>query len=118
MSPLSFPRTLAAVWAAACLCLTIPTAHAQDPPAPVSLTTGWQLQDAAKVTQTGVVLSQPNYKPSRWYKATVPGTSADTKKPPQSRAPREASVESDAQISVKRASTRKASPFKPVALNV
>lgn len=65
---------LAAVWAVACLCLTIPTAHAQNPPAPVSLTAGWKLQDAAKVAQTGEALSRPGFRQSNWYKATVPGT--------------------------------------------
>lgn len=56
------------------LSLLLPTAHAQTLPAPITLNQSWQLQDIAKVTQTGGVLSQPGYKPSGWYKATVPGT--------------------------------------------
>jgi predicted GH43/DUF377 family glycosyl hydrolase len=47
---------------------------AAPPPSPLSLNSGWQLQDAAKVTETGEALSQMNYQPRRWYKATVPGT--------------------------------------------
>jgi len=35
---------------------------------------GWQLQDAQKVTENGKAISQANYQPKNWYKATVPGT--------------------------------------------
>ncbi len=35
---------------------------------------GWQLQEAAKVTQAGAELSQTGYVASGWYQATVPGT--------------------------------------------
>lgn len=66
------PRTLAQ--AAAYLCLLAPTAQAQNPPVPVTLTTGWQLQDAAKVPAQGSLISQINYRPLGWHKATVPGT--------------------------------------------
>ena len=48
-----------------------PIAHAQSP---LSLNSGWQLQDAAQVTGTGESLSQPDYQPSHWHRATVPGT--------------------------------------------
>ena len=40
----------------------------------VSITSGWQLQDAAKVPDSGKEISQTNYAPTGWYKATVPGT--------------------------------------------
>ncbi len=43
-------------------------------PAPVTLATGWQLQDAAKVAQTGAEISTVGFKSGSWYKATVPGT--------------------------------------------
>lgn len=35
---------------------------------------GWQLQDIAKVPESGEVLSNPGYSAANWYKATVPGT--------------------------------------------
>jgi hypothetical protein len=41
---------------------------------PVTLGTGWQLQDAAKVTQTGDAIASTSFKPQGWYSATVPGT--------------------------------------------
>jgi hypothetical protein len=40
----------------------------------VTLGAGWQLQDAAKVTQTGDAISSTSFKPQGWYSATVPGT--------------------------------------------
>jgi hypothetical protein len=43
-------------------------------PQPVTLSNGWQLQDAAKVPETGAVVASPKYKPRGWYAATVPGT--------------------------------------------
>ena len=39
-----------------------------------SISAGWQLQDAAKVPETGREISQTGYSPSGWCKATVPGT--------------------------------------------
>ena len=41
---------------------------------PVLLSSGWQLQDVAKVSQPGADLSQPGFQPNGWYAATVPGT--------------------------------------------
>ena len=41
---------------------------------PVSLNSGWQLQDAAKVGAAGKVVSTAIFKPGGWYNATVPGT--------------------------------------------
>jgi hypothetical protein len=43
-------------------------------PQPVTLSAGWQLQDAAKVTQAGDAIASTNFKPQGWYSATVPGT--------------------------------------------
>ena len=46
------------------------------PPPPQSLvvSTGWQLQDAAKVPQAGAEVSASTFNASGWYTATVPGT--------------------------------------------
>ena len=43
-------------------------------PAPMEITTGWQLQDAAKVPQAGATVSARDYQPQGWLAATVPGT--------------------------------------------
>jgi len=42
--------------------------------ADLELNCGWQMQDAAKVTETGAQLSAANFKPASWYQAVVPGT--------------------------------------------
>ena len=44
------------------------------PPAPVELSSGWQLQDAAKVSDAGAAISSETYQPQGWLTATVPGT--------------------------------------------
>ncbi len=41
---------------------------------PLVLSSGWQLQDVAKVPQRAADLSQPNFQPAGWLAATVPGT--------------------------------------------
>ena len=41
---------------------------------PVTLGSGWQLQDVAKVPEPGAVVSSASYNPAGWYAATVPGT--------------------------------------------
>ncbi len=41
---------------------------------PVELSSGWQLQDLAKVPQPGAEISTEKFKPTAWYTATVPGT--------------------------------------------
>src|SRR5260370_2401433 len=41
---------------------------------PLVLASGWQLQDAAKVPQTGTEVSSPAFNTIGWYSATVPGT--------------------------------------------
>ena len=60
---------------ALCLCLlSCRLALGQNLLAPVSLNTGWQLQDIVKVSEAGDAISQPSYRPAAWHKATVPGT--------------------------------------------
>jgi hypothetical protein len=45
------------------------------PPAQsISMTNGWQLQSASKVSDSGNVISRTNYQSDNWYPATVPGT--------------------------------------------
>ncbi|HEY0244049.1 MAG TPA: glycoside hydrolase family 2 TIM barrel-domain containing protein [Mucilaginibacter sp.] len=46
----------------------------QTLPAPVNISSGWQLQDVSKATQPGEVISSTSFKPEGWFKATVPGT--------------------------------------------
>lgn len=49
--------------------------HAQTAlPAPVELSSGWQLQDTAKVPDAGAMVSSETYHPQGWLAATVPGT--------------------------------------------
>jgi len=43
-------------------------------PEPLVLANGWQLQDAAKVAQSGAVVASASFKAGGWYSATVPGT--------------------------------------------
>src|ERR1035437_6860015 len=43
-------------------------------PEPLRLNSGWELQDAAQVPQTGEALSRTDYRPAGWHRATVPGT--------------------------------------------
>ena len=40
----------------------------------MTLSSGWQLQSAAQVTEPGEMISQVTYAPKGWYRATVPGT--------------------------------------------
>ena len=42
------------------------------------LGSGWQLQDVAKVPQTGVAVSALGFPTTGWYPATVPGTALTT----------------------------------------
>ncbi len=44
------------------------------PPQPLVLGAGWQLQDVAKVPQSGADVSVSGFKTDGWYSATVPGT--------------------------------------------
>jgi len=43
-------------------------------PEPVTISSGWQLQDAAKVPETGEAISQESFNAQGWNAATVPGT--------------------------------------------
>ena len=43
-------------------------------PQPVVVSSGWQLQDAAKVSQPGAQIAAAGFKANGWYTATVPGT--------------------------------------------
>jgi Exo-beta-D-glucosaminidase Ig-fold domain/Glycosyl hydrolases family 2/Glycosyl hydrolases family 2, sugar binding domain/Glycosyl hydrolases family 2, TIM barrel domain len=43
-------------------------------PLPVTIDTGWQLQDTAKVPEIGAAVAAASYKAQGWYAATVPGT--------------------------------------------
>ena len=40
----------------------------------LTLSTDWQLQDAAKVTEGGGAIASTSFKPLGWHSATVPGT--------------------------------------------
>jgi hypothetical protein len=52
-----------------------PQTFAQSaPPSPVVLSSGWRLQDIAKVSDAGEKVAGAGYKPEGWYAATVPGT--------------------------------------------
>jgi hypothetical protein len=44
------------------------------PSGSVELADGWQLQDAAKVPQSGAQISSGDFEAAGWYAATVPGT--------------------------------------------
>jgi hypothetical protein len=74
-----FSGLLAAIAIAAAITLSAtPALGAQGQPDQVQITSGWQLQDAAKVPQmkagAGAVISTVAYKPRDWYSAVVPGT--------------------------------------------
>ena len=45
-----------------------------NPLASQTLSSGWYLQDVAKVTQSGEMVSSASFQPKGWYPATVPGT--------------------------------------------
>jgi hypothetical protein len=40
----------------------------------VTLSSGWELQDISKASEPGEQISTAAYAPSKWFKATVPGT--------------------------------------------
>jgi Exo-beta-D-glucosaminidase Ig-fold domain/Glycosyl hydrolases family 2/Glycosyl hydrolases family 2, sugar binding domain/Glycosyl hydrolases family 2, TIM barrel domain/Mannosidase Ig/CBM-like domain len=44
------------------------------PPLQFEVASGWQLQDSAKVTETGAQISTAAYAPKDWHAAVVPGT--------------------------------------------
>ena len=41
---------------------------------PLEISSGWKLQDAAKVAQDGAEISTTDFQAVGWYAATVPGT--------------------------------------------
>ncbi len=47
---------------------------AKSAPAPLLLSSGWELQDVAKATQPGTEVSSSKFKSDGWFAATVPGT--------------------------------------------
>jgi hypothetical protein len=49
-------------------------AAASAVPQPLTLSSGWQLQDVAKVPQPGSQVAAASFDTSGWYSATVPGT--------------------------------------------
>ena len=55
-------------WGAVALAANLPVAQ------PVMIDSGWQLQDAAKVSQTGAEVASAKFKTQGWYPAIVPGT--------------------------------------------
>jgi len=54
--------------------LSSPAVAAVTAPQPVTLASGWQLQDVAKVPQAGAQVSAAGFDTNGWYAATVPGT--------------------------------------------
>ena len=54
--------------------MPIAAAASSPLPPPVTIDSGWQLQDASKVPQPGAAIALPDFKPQGWYAATVPGT--------------------------------------------
>jgi len=50
---------------------------AKTVPEPLVLASGWQLQDAAKVPQSGNRVASAGFNADGWYIATVPGTVHD-----------------------------------------
>jgi hypothetical protein len=57
-----------------CLITFCTKAASQDAPLNIQLASGWELQDAAKVSETGQAISQSGYRATGWLPATVPGT--------------------------------------------
>lgn len=63
-----------------CMIAAIPAQAMQpeDQPARVPVSSGWEMQDAAKVPQmsagAGAAISKTSYKTKGWYEAVVPGT--------------------------------------------
>ena len=53
------------------------SSRASDPALPTAtftISSGWQLQDSAKVSEPGSAISSPDFQPKDWLAATVPGT--------------------------------------------
>ena len=45
-----------------------------SPDKSMQISSGWLLQDAARVPQSGEFISSPSFQPAGWHRATVPGT--------------------------------------------
>jgi hypothetical protein len=45
-----------------------------SPDKSIPISSGWLLQDAARVPQSGEVISSTSFQPAGWHRATVPGT--------------------------------------------
>jgi hypothetical protein len=45
-----------------------------SPDKSIPISSGWLLQDAARVPQSGEVISSASFQPAGWHRATVPGT--------------------------------------------
>jgi Exo-beta-D-glucosaminidase Ig-fold domain/Glycosyl hydrolases family 2/Glycosyl hydrolases family 2, sugar binding domain/Glycosyl hydrolases family 2, TIM barrel domain len=56
------------------LCSARPSAAQSAPPSAVTISSGWLLQDSAKVKDSAEKVSSAAFKPRDWYTATVPGT--------------------------------------------
>src|SRR5436309_3569070 len=58
------------LWLAGCVAPARPLSSFS----PVTLSSGWSLQDAAKLSEAGGQLSRVGYDARGWYRAVVPGT--------------------------------------------
>ena len=54
--------------------LSAQTNQTRPAPKPFIISTGWQLEDISKISQTGEAISLEGFQPKGWLKATVPGT--------------------------------------------
>src|SRR5208283_3992626 len=59
---------------AACAVLLCAVAAFAGPDKSIPISSGWLLQDAARVPQSGEVISCASFQPAGWHRATVPGT--------------------------------------------
>src|SRR5579859_3069996 len=71
-----FTQRKGLAWIAAGCLMGAATAGAQgrELPAPVVISSGWQLQDVGKVSDAGAQVSTKAYETHGWMAATVPGT--------------------------------------------
>src|SRR6185437_15424501 len=72
MNMTSHPRSLLTGLAA--VLISVSAAFADSLPEPMVLSTGWQMQSSDAVTDSAEHISQTNFAPQGWYRATVPGT--------------------------------------------
>jgi hypothetical protein len=62
------------VKSAACSALLCAVAAFAGPDKSIPISSCWRLQDAARVPQSGEVISCASFQPAGWHRATVPGT--------------------------------------------